>query len=564
VEVKSGETFEVALGDEKVLHLSQACLGETKNNKSESVCLHINVEGKKLVLGTLHSERLPQQLFDLVFDKTFTISHNWKNGSVYFYGYQADQPSEESYPLCPLFVDSLTVFPLCCVITDDDSEEDSEEEEEAIRLPIPNGKPEAKKEVKETKKEEKPVAANKKDAKQVTIVEPGKDDSGDSDDSDSDDSDDSDSMSTDSGSDEEGVGKDSDDSDDSSDEEEEKEETPKKPQSGKKRQNESAMKTPTTDKKAKMSTPQKTDGKKAAVHVATPHPSKKPDKSAGSKSNQKSPASDGAHCKSCNRSFKTDGGLQAHNQAKHASAEESVCLSVLSQLLAFAGGTWLASNRQGRVAFVTNVRELNSLSAVAAKSRGDLPVRFLQSDKTPLEFAEETVKETDQYNGFNLLIADILSMNMVYVTNRPKGGSDYVTSVPPGVHVLSNASLNTPWPKAQRLEHVKDDLSKLPHIYSAEMEYQLSSVFVDGESAEGRYGTRQSFQDRDPTHDRFHLCKIEIEDRIGIDRDLNNHGTRNTSLAVKASGEVFYYEKHLDNDLWKEHIETYMIEKNEK
>ncbi|GJW33014.1 transport and Golgi organization protein 2 [Tanacetum coccineum] len=76
---------------------------------------------------------------------------------------------------------------------------------------------------------------------------------------------------------------------------------------------------------------------------------------------------------------------------------------------------------------------------------------------------------------------------------------------------------------------VKDDLSKLPHIYSAEMEYQLSSVFVDGESAEGRYGTRST-----------------------------------SALAVKASGEVFYYEKHLDNDLWKEHIETYMIEKNEK
>ena len=65
------------------------------------------------------------------------------------------------------------------------------------------GKQESKKEVKETKKEEKSVAANKRDAKQVTIVESGKDDEDDSDDSDSDDSDDSDSMSTDSGSDEE-------------------------------------------------------------------------------------------------------------------------------------------------------------------------------------------------------------------------------------------------------------------------------------------------------------------------------------------------------------------------
>jgi len=41
-----------------------------------------------------------------------------------------------------------------------------------------------------------------------------------------------------------------------------------------------------------------------------------------------------------------------------------------------AGGTWLASSREGRVAFVTNVRELKSISV--AKSRGDLPVRFLQ------------------------------------------------------------------------------------------------------------------------------------------------------------------------------------------
>ncbi|KAI7730732.1 hypothetical protein M8C21_033366 [Ambrosia artemisiifolia] len=110
-----------------------------------------------------------------------------------------------------------------------------------------------------------------------------------------------------------------------------------------------------------------------------------------------------------------------------------------------AGGTWLASSRQGRVAFVTNVREVNSISP--AKSRGDLPVRFLQSYKTPLEFAEEVGNEADQYNGFNLLVADILSKNMVYVTNRLKGESIYMTTVQPGVHVVSNASLDAPWPK---------------------------------------------------------------------------------------------------------------------
>lgn len=50
---------------------------------------------------------------------------------------------------------------------------------------------------------------------------------------------------------------------------------------------------------------------------------------------------------------------------------------------------------------------------------------WLQSKKDPYEFAEELVKEADQYNGFNLIIADLCSMTMVYVTNRPKEGKRF-------------------------------------------------------------------------------------------------------------------------------------------
>ncbi|KAI3683853.1 hypothetical protein L1987_84368 [Smallanthus sonchifolius] len=343
VEVKSGQPFEVSLSEDKVLHLSQACLGEIKSNKTnESVCLHINIENKKLVLGTLNSERLPQQIFDLVIDKDFQLSHNWKNGSVYFYGYQADQPFEDdSYPLFKDTYVSLTELLLCCVITD--SEGSDSDEEELPRVPIANGKKEAKKEDKPVvvKKEDKPVtvkkeddsvAAKKKDGKQkVKIVEPEKDDEDDSD------SDDSDSMSEDSDSDEDD--EDSSDGDDSGDAEEE---TPKKEQYGKKRPNESALKTPVSDKKAKMSTPQKTDGKKAGGHVATPHPSKSNKQvKSETKSNQKSPASastDGAHsCKPCNRNFKSDGALQSHNQAKHK-ASQKLNLNRYSDLVGFPAG----------------------------------------------------------------------------------------------------------------------------------------------------------------------------------------------------------------------------------
>lgn len=61
----------------------------------------------------------------------------------------------------------------------------------------------------------------------------------------------------------------------------------------------------------------------------------------------------------------------------------------------------------------------------------------------------EIVKEADQFNGFNLILADICSKTMVYVTNRPKGDQAFVTKVLPGIHVLTNGNLDTPWPKVR-------------------------------------------------------------------------------------------------------------------
>lgn len=77
----------------------QASLGELKDQKGiENVYLFVNVDGKKLVLGTLITNKLPQYKFDLLFDRNFELSHNWNSGSVYFYGYK-DSKSFEEYPL---------------------------------------------------------------------------------------------------------------------------------------------------------------------------------------------------------------------------------------------------------------------------------------------------------------------------------------------------------------------------------------------------------------------------------------------------------------------------------
>ncbi|KAF5462240.1 hypothetical protein F2P56_018263 [Juglans regia] len=214
-----------------------------------------------------------------------------------------------------------------------------------------------------------------------------------------------------------------------------------------------------------------------------------------------------------------------------------------------AGGTWLACSRGGRVAFLTNVLELHILPE--AKSRGDLPVLFLESTKTPKEFAEELKTEAHQYNGFNLIVADISSKSMVYVSNRPKGEPIAIQEVSPGIHVLSNAKLDSPWHKAQRLgpsfkeqlckygkgevpvkdmlkmlmrDTVKADESKLPHICSLDWEFNLSSIFVEVDTPLGPYGTRST-----------------------------------AALTVKACGEVSFFEMFLDKNTWKEKTVSYYI-----
>lgn len=66
-----------------------------------------------------------------------------------------------------------------------------------------------------------------------------------------------------------------------------------------------------------------------------------------------------------------------------------------------------------------------------------------------MEFAKELVNEGNEYNGFNLILADIETKKMVYITNRPKGEPMAIQEVQPGIHVLSNAKLNSPWPKVR-------------------------------------------------------------------------------------------------------------------
>ncbi|MEX2594990.1 MAG: NRDE family protein [Anditalea sp.] len=115
------------------------------------------------------------------------------------------------------------------------------------------------------------------------------------------------------------------------------------------------------------------------------------------------------------------------------------------------GGTWMGFHPKGKFAALTNYRNLHSRKENPI-SRGNLVKGFLENEENPFEYLSRIQKKMDRYDGFNLLVAN--GEEMGYLCNYRQG----VEKVSPGVHGISNAFLDTPWPK---VEMAKSDLQDL-------------------------------------------------------------------------------------------------------
>jgi uncharacterized protein with NRDE domain len=107
-----------------------------------------------------------------------------------------------------------------------------------------------------------------------------------------------------------------------------------------------------------------------------------------------------------------------------------------------SGGTWMGAAKGGRFAAVTNYRR--GIAVPGTRSRGELPASFLQWRIAAADFAEGTARQSAGYGGFSLLVAD--PFELWWVSNIGDVGAQQVQ---PGIHGLSNAHLDTPWPKVQ-------------------------------------------------------------------------------------------------------------------
>lgn len=170
-----------------------------------------------------------------------------------------------------------------------------------------------------------------------------------------------------------------------------------------------------------------------------------------------------------------------------------------------AGGTWLGVSETGRFAAITNYREPGVVSQ--GPSRGALVGEFLAGEQTAGDYLAALAPRAEEYSGYNLLLWD--QTGLWYHSNRGPAPRPLV----PGIYGLSNALLDSPWPKLVQLryglarhlaqgqepdpEHLLGllmDRSRPPREslpdtgVSAEWEQTLSSAFIDTPD----YGTRCS------------------------------------------------------------------------
>jgi len=198
-----------------------------------------------------------------------------------------------------------------------------------------------------------------------------------------------------------------------------------------------------------------------------------------------------------------------------------------------AGGTWMGVNKSGEVSLLTNYRDLKNIK-VDAPSRGHLVSDFLKNNEAPLEYLQQVEQVGKNYNGFNLICGN--SDSLYYYGNYQEG----VTKIEGGVHGLSNALLNTSWPKVDKgvnklkdvlksgiiqpeklfdllYDDIKAPVGELPDTgVGLDMERMLSPLFIKSPEYGSRCSTVLLIDNNDNvsfTERTYNTNTYEFEDR---------------------------------------------------
>jgi uncharacterized protein with NRDE domain len=236
-----------------------------------------------------------------------------------------------------------------------------------------------------------------------------------------------------------------------------------------------------------------------------------------------------------------------------------------------SGGTWMGFAQSGRFAMLTNVRNPQAAVPDPARSRGELVVAWLASTLDAATWSAQ--HDLAAYAGFNLIVGDWQAQQCHYISNQVQAVSGLfsdqnrppaqqniaqaatktvanvvVHSVPSGQVIgLSNAALNTPWPKTTQLVSALEvvlktrssvaqlqarlqqslqndspaDDAQLPRTgVPLAQEKALSSIYVRYPSEAPIYGTRTS------------LCAVLTQEHRLHLTETTHAGPSQTALAL--------------------------------
>ncbi|GGO87708.1 hypothetical protein GCM10011348_41510 [Marinobacterium nitratireducens] len=188
------------------------------------------------------------------------------------------------------------------------------------------------------------------------------------------------------------------------------------------------------------------------------------------------------------------------------------------------GGTWLGLHRSGRLAAVTNYRDGRS-QETGLRSRGYLTRDYLLGQEPASACAAALAAKSNRFAGFNLLLGD--ASGLCYLSNRGRAAQQ----LGPGVYGLSNALLDSPWPKLLRARQALTQLLTSQDLEASE----LAAILAD----------RQR-----PGDDLLPDTGIGLEKERALSScfiQLPEYGTRATSVIMQDhEGNTRFYEQSFD------------------
>lgn len=206
-------------------------------------------------------------------------------------------------------------------------------------------------------------------------------------------------------------------------------------------------------------------------------------------------------------------------------------------------GTWIGITKKSRFCVLVNYKEDEVWYGNI--SRGLISRKFLESDKSPMDWYEDIKKETknfDNVGGFSLFFGIINTNEFYVISNRVEGIIKPFDKS--SVLGLSNSSIFEPWPKVLRGEKLIKNFLKQD---IKEEEAVIDSVFKIMEDEilpEYSYSMKENMVNHVP-------CSIFVTKLIN-DLDIlqgDYYGTRTqTVVIVTKDRRVVYVEKDLVQD----------------